>query len=296
MSTPRRNVTRSEGYLSSNQRRTRREYLRLRNRNNLIINGIHHPDPPLNQEPIEIEDVPENPQIVNDETLGEHRQNSHLKFLKRLKFEAKETETWRALFSHGVTSINIYNFVESYGYFLPPFNSKPISINYCMGVYEKQYFCLIHVDEHPNYYKKVNKYIYYYEILRYVAAPLGYNSLNLPPKKYLASVLFNLDNDHFFFTPNKKINLQVNEETGLFIVPDSCQGLIKIDRARAVLMTDIVKNDAPVLINLLAKIANVIRHIEHIREKVHKLQKTLAETAFIEDNYYKHIYNHFQYI
>lgn len=203
-----------------------------------------------------------------------------LNFMRRVVFEVKEDSIWKTFTDEKTCCRVIYSFVEMSGYALPPYKSKPISVNYCIGVYEKHYYGLKDTLQTPLVFKKVRKIILYYELVRHLNKPLGYDSTNLPPASYLRSLLYTINEEHFLFAlPSTKWKLQVNPDTGMYVVPISCQGFIQTDKHVAHTLTT-----AHILSGTFLKginhAANTLQAVEDIRKRLAQLKKLFRQTAY----------------
>lgn len=217
-----------------------------------------------------------------------------LNFLKRTRFEARETDVWKA-FVHGKANLaNIYEYVSSLGYFIPPLKSKPISINYCIGVCEKHYFAPMNINSIPMYTKRISRHIYYYEIVRTINQPLGYDNNNLPPVKYLTQLLYAIEPNHYFFSPNKHLNLPMNPETGIYLVPESCQGYLKLNNTTAMISTRAAYYNNRTLDSELNNSATIVRYVESIKEMISKFRQKIPRTPYTADIFIKQIIAHFK--
>lgn len=214
---------------------------------------------------------------------AEHNAEFPLNFMRRNAFEVKPDSIWASFSKEKACCQVIYSFVQIAGYALPPYKSKPICVNYCVGVFEKHYFCFNGILKKPVTYKKVRKIIVYYELVRKINKNLGYDSTNLPPFSYLISFLYTIDPAHFLFAlPYTKWKMELNPETGLYIIPISCQGFIQSQNliAHALTLTALKNNH---ILKSVANAAEVVNIVEEIRQNIARLKKRLKTTPYSED-------------
>lgn len=259
------------------------------------------PEQPNIQEPVENEENSFDREVraleadAQSEDLSEHEASPNpeekgpfvLNFMKRIKFEVSPNSIWESFGKKKGSCRAIYNFVEMAGYFLPPYQSKPICVNYCIGVYEKHYYGLNGDIDSPTLIPKARKAIIYYEIVRYVNKPLGYDSTNLPSKPYLCTLLYNLDKQHFLFAlPHTKWNIRLNPKTGFYVIPKSCQGFIRLETFAAHMMTSAHLQNKTT-IKGLKYAADILRYVETLKDVTYKLKKKLKRTAYQPDTLLK---------
>lgn len=176
-----------------------------------------------------------------------------------------------------------YEALEMFGYFLPSYRSRCITYNYLLGVSNKSYFGVIdQVRPYPHR-TKLTSNVIFCELLKLVNVPLGYNSTNLPPRAYLFTLLFHLSPKHPFFESDvTKISLPLTEE-GLFYVPVSCRGLIRVNKKRALIHSALaVRGGSHIIAKDLSKAASIICAVEDVKNRLSVIKSQLKNCPALE--------------
>lgn len=178
--------------------------------------------------------------------------------------------------------------LEMFGYFLPPYRSRCITYNYLLGVCNKTYFGLLdQVRSYPHRSKLTSRVIYC-ELLKIVNVPLGYNSTNLPSKKYLLTLLFHLCPLHAFFVSDVTDIALPQTADGLFYVPESCRGLIKVNKKSALFHSAIAARGGRAdITRKLTKAASIICAVESVKNQLAGIKLKLSKFPALEED--KHL-------
>lgn len=173
-------------------------------------------------------------------------------------------------------------------YYLPTYNSKCITYNYLIGVFDGIYYCPESKVECGIKVKLTAKAVYF-EILKCQQTPLGYNTVNLPKRKYLINVLYSLNPEHPIFSFQNIVTTFPMTENGLYMIPISCRKFIKCKRAAAIVRSGgALTSGKKSTINTLNKIAKFLSYIEHIQYYISAAGHLLSNLPYEElPNYQK---------
>lgn len=174
--------------------------------------------------------------------------------------------------------LHAYRTLEGFDHFLPPYRSKPISFNYLAGVAEEIYFSYQGPKRTYEKRLKIPSATLYYEILKIADRPIGYDISALPPKKYLCDLLYTLNPAHPFFQPDfVELNFECDQDSGIFVVPISCRGLITSNPSIAMMHTiHGITSRKKGLIKKLNQSSEILQTVETIKGLFQKLQTKMS--------------------
>lgn len=186
-----------------------------------------------------------------------------------------------------------YTALKNFGFFLPQYRSRCVTFNYLVGVCDGEYFGIR--GDVPIYDSevKVSAIAVYYELIKAADRPLGFNSTNLPAKSYLLSVLYHINRNHIFFQQNMVNVLFPEVEAGIFEVPVSCRGLIRVTKQRAEIATaNAIRSGRKSVLRIISSTASLVADIEKIKYQLVKIKKKISKNpGFQEDTQWANLNN-----
>jgi hypothetical protein len=108
----------------------------------------------------------------------------------------------------------LYDILENspeYGFKLPSYSSKAVTIKYLMAVANEEVFLIKKVDYKEIKTKSCLSKVDYFAELGKMRQNLGFDIHNLPDKKWLKNCLFSIKPDHPFFEVQILNQREINE-------------------------------------------------------------------------------------
>lgn len=178
--------------------------------------------------------------------------------------------------------LEAYNIAKEWGYYMPPYRERCVTYNYAIGIFQKEYYAPFGTVEPWTYpIPKITKYALYCELTK-MEPQLGYDSSNLPNKRYLLEVLRHLCPAHFIFVNDLSRAVIPTGEDGTFMIPESLRGLIKTE---VVLSRDVISHKItgglPYYLKELNKWSSVVCKAQRLRDLVGPLKKQIQTVGYL---------------
>lgn len=221
------------------------------------------------------------------ETQESHQQNIpqiNLGLMSRKPLKVSQESEAGLFVQAQVSRFSLYEYLADIGYYLPAFRSRAVTYNYLIGVLSKDYYCFKgKFDCYENKLKATNNAIYF-EIIKKTRLSLGYDTLNLPEKKYLINILFNLVPEHPFFNSTKTDKPFKVGANGFYEIPVTCRELVYASPFLAQANTYNAVQSGPNAINrVLNTTAKVFSFIEKAKYYCHKVKQAMKEDPALQD-------------
>lgn len=175
------------------------------------------------------------------------------------------------------STLTMHMTLASIGYYIPSYRSRSVTYSYLIGVANGDYFCLnTFISEYPGD-VKVTACALYWEICKLTdGKPLGYDTLNLPPKKYLKNLLYNIAPNHPVFEQTKTSKqFKLNTE-GFYEIPVSLQDLLEVDLRSASIHTQAAAMQMKSITRTFNTLSRVFTYAEKIKHYIQIMKKDLA--------------------